>query len=260
MSTPSAFPSDGPTARPGNILVWDAPVRVFHWLMVLCFAGAWLTAESERWRLLHVTLGYTMAALVAFRLVWGLVGTRHARFSAFVRGPAAVTRYLRSLAQRQPEHHIGHNPAGALAIVALLGLAALITATGWVNYNEIVLPWPDKWMEELHEGAASVMLALVGVHVLAVVVSSRLHRENLARSMVTGRKAGPASEGIRSAWRSLAALMLVAVLGFWWLQWQSAPTGGAGDGAGGGPAAVQTDGKHAGKLGRRAGRPHDDDD
>lgn len=257
MNAQSASRSE-PT--PGSILVWDVPVRVFHWLMVLCFAGAWLTAESERWRLLHVTLGYTMAALVVFRLVWGLVGTRYARFSAFVRGPSAVARYVRSIVQQQPEHHTGHNPAGALAILALLALAALITATGWANYNEIALPWPEKWMEELHEGAASVMLALVGVHVLAVVLSSRLHHENLARAMVTGRKAGPPSEGIRSAWRSLGALMLVAVLGFWWLQWQGAPGGGAGDGANPDAAAVQTEGKHAARQSRQAGRKHDDDD
>ena len=149
-----------------------AAIRVpgmrFQVLMALCFAGAWLTAESESWRLLHVTLGYTMAALVVFRVVWGLVGTRHARFSAFVRGPSAVARYVRSIVRQEPEHHTGHNPAGALAIVALLALAALITFTGWANYDEIALPWPAQWMEELHEGAASVMLALVGVHVLAV--------------------------------------------------------------------------------------------
>ena len=81
----------GPTRK---VLVWDAPVRVFHWLMVFSFAGAYLTAESERWRLLHVSLGYTMAGLVAFRIVWGLIGTRHARFSDFVRGPVAIARYV----------------------------------------------------------------------------------------------------------------------------------------------------------------------
>ena len=80
-----------------SILVWDAPVRVFHWLMVLSFAGAWLSAESERLRLVHVSLGYTMAGLVVFRLVWGLIGTRHARFGSFVRGPGAVKRYLLSI-------------------------------------------------------------------------------------------------------------------------------------------------------------------
>ena len=122
MNTPSASPADSAAAEPRDtpsvrkVLIWDAPVRVFHWLMVLSFAGAYLTAESERWRLTHVTLGYTMAGLVAFRVLWGLVGTRHARFSSFVRGPAAIARYLRGLVGGRPEHHAGHNPAGALAI------------------------------------------------------------------------------------------------------------------------------------------------
>src|SRR5690606_37588088 len=95
--------------RTPSTLVWDVPVRVFHWLLVLCFAGAWLTAESEHWRLVHVTLGYTMAGLLAFRVLWGLVGTRYARFASFVRGPRAVIGYLKSLVGRHPEHHTGHN-------------------------------------------------------------------------------------------------------------------------------------------------------
>ena len=100
MNTPLASPADAPAAESAHtpplrtVLVWDAPTRVGHWLIALSFAGAWLTAESERWRLVHVTLGYTLAALVVFRLVWGLVGTRHARFASFVRGPA-VSRPVR---------------------------------------------------------------------------------------------------------------------------------------------------------------------
>ncbi len=210
-----------------QVLVWDVPVRVFHWLMVLSFAGAYLTAESERWRLLHVTLGYTMAGLVAFRILWGLVGTRYARFSSFVRGPKAVMQYLRSLLGGRPEHHTGHNPAGALAILALLGLTAAVALTGWANYNEL----GGDWLEEVHEAFANVMLAIVGVHIAAVILSSWLHGENLVRAMINGRKAGRPEEGIRSAWRTVAALMLTAVLGFWWLQWQGAPSGGdAGNG------------------------------
>lgn len=208
-----------PTAAK-KILVWDTPVRVFHWLLVLSFVGAYLTAESERWRLLHVSLGYTMGGLVAFRVLWGLLGTRYARFSSFVRGPAAVLRYVRSLLKGQPEHHVGHNPAGAVAIVLLLLLSSAVVATGWAIYNEV----GGKWMEELHEGSTNFMLALVGVHVAAVVVSSWLHQENLVRAMVTGNKEGRPEDGIRRAWRGLALLLLVAVLGFWWLQWQSAPT------------------------------------
>ena len=219
MNMPSASPAD---ALPRQaILVWDAPQRVFHWLTVLSFAGAWITAESERWRMVHVTLGYTLAGLVAFRLLWGLVGSRHARFTSFVRGPRAVARYLGSLLRGAPAHHVGHNPAGAWAIVALLALAVGVTASGWLSFNEL----GGHWLEEAHEALANAMLALVAVHVAAVLLSSRLHRENLVGAMIDGRKPGASGEGIRQAWRGVAALMLVAVLGFWWQQWQAAPAG-----------------------------------
>jgi cytochrome b len=234
MKTVSASPVEGRT------LVWDAPVRVFHWLMVLSFAVAYLTAESERWRLVHVTAGYTMAGLVAFRVLWGLVGTRHARFTDFVRGPRAVLGYFKSIVSRDPEHHAGHNPAGALAIVALLLLAVVTTASGWATYNEL----GGHWLEETHEAVANGMLLLVIVHVAAVVLSSWMHHENLVAAMIHGRKPVPSQEGIRSAWRSVAALVLAGVLGFWWLQWQSAPA----------------DGLAAGPEASALARDHDDDD
>jgi cytochrome b len=214
MNDRSAFPAERP-----RTLVWDAPVRVFHWLLALCFATAWLTSESERWQLVHITAGYTMAGLVVFRILWGLVGTRHARFTDFVRGPRAVGSYLRSLVRRQPEHHAGHNPAGALAILVLLALAGLATATGWATYNEI----GGEMFEDVHEALATAMLAIVLVHVLAVVASSKLHRENLVGAMIHGRKPVSASEGIRAPWRGVTVVLLAAVLGFWWLQWRSAP-------------------------------------
>jgi cytochrome b len=221
MNTMSASRAEAPASV--RILVWDAPVRLFHALMVLSFATAYLTAETERWRLLHVTAGYTMAGLVAFRLLWGLVGTRHARFASFVRGPRAVLAYLKGLLAGHPAHHVGHNPAGALAIVMLLGLTAVSVASGWSIYNEV---GPDA-LEEVHEFAGNTMLLVVLVHVAGVIVSSRLHHENLARAMLTGRKAGLPADGVAHAWRSVAALMLVAVLGFWAWQWQSAPAPGS---------------------------------
>ena len=198
-----------------QVLIWDAPVRVVHWLLALSFFGAFLTAESERWRLLHASLGYTVGGLVAFRLLWGLVGTRHARFASFVRGPAAVLRYLKSLLSGRPEHHAGHNPAGALAIVALLGLAAVVTATGHALYNDI----GGDSMEDLHEFLADAMLAVVGLHVAGVALASLLHRENLVRAMVTGRKRASAAEGIRRPWKPLAALVVVAAAA--WGTWQT---------------------------------------
>jgi cytochrome b len=238
MKTVSAFPAEAaeegaPTAAPSQkILVWDAPVRVFHWLMVLSFAGAYLTAESELWRLVHVTLGYTMAGLVAFRIVWGLVGTRPARFSSFVRGPRAVVADLRSMVTRQAAHHAGHNPAGAWAIIALLTLAAAVTISGVATFND----FGGEWLEELHEGAVNLMLGLVGLHIAGVILSSWLHRDNLIGAMLTGRKAGRPEDAAQNPRRRVAALMLLAVLGFWALQWQSAPASGL---AIGGPSSIQ---------------------
>lgn len=202
-----------------KIKVWDAPVRVFHWLLVLSFTGAYLSAESESWRLLHVTLGYTLGGLVAFRLVWGLVGTRYARFANFVRGPQAVLTYLRSLRKGQPQHHLGHNPAGAVAIVLLLLASVAVVGSGWAIYNDV----GGEWLSELHDIAANSMLLVVAIHVAGVLVASRLHRENLVRAMVTGQKNGAPADGIRRTRAALAVLLVLAVLGYWWLQWQSAP-------------------------------------
>lgn len=172
--------------NPNNrkILVWDLATRAFHWLLALSFAGAWLTAESERLRNVHVMLGYTMLGLVAFRLVWGLVGTRYARFRSFAYGPRAVLAYVKSLFTRSPQHYLGHNPAGSWAIYALLGLTVLAGATGYATYNDV----GGHAMEEVHEAMANGLLGLVMVHIAGVAASSLLHGENLVRSMITGYK------------------------------------------------------------------------
>ena len=214
------------TSTSEKVLVWDLPVRVFHWLLVLSFAGAWLTAESERWRQVHVTLGYTMAGLVAFRVVWGLAGSRYARFNSFVRGPSATLRYFKSLFGTRPERHLGHNPAGAVAIVGLLLLILTTAGTGWAALND----WGSGWLEEGHEIAANALLALVIVHLLGVAFGCFLHRENLVRSMLTGRKyvtkvitGSPETSGIARSWSILGAAVLAAVLAFWAWQWQQQP-------------------------------------
>ncbi|MBI5616294.1 MAG: cytochrome b/b6 domain-containing protein [Gammaproteobacteria bacterium] len=194
-----------------RILVWDLPTRIFHWTLAASFAGAFLTAESERWRDVHVMLGFTALGLVAFRLCWGLIGTRYARFSEFVRGPAEVTRYLGSLLSRQPRHYVGHNPAGALAIVALLALAVLVCASGWLLYADV----GGEVFEELHEGISFAMLAVVGVHVAGVVMSSVLHRENLVRAMIDGHKEGPREAGIAGSRALIGVTLAAAIAGFW---------------------------------------------
>lgn len=221
MSATSASPAEvaGNDQATRTILVWDAPVRVFHWLMVACFAGAWITAESEYWRLAHVTFGYTMAGLVLFRLVWGLIGTRYARFSNWVHGPRVVAGYVLAMLRGKPAHYTGHNPLGAVAIVLMLMLTSAIAASGWATYNDLA----GGWLEDFHEAAATFMLAVVGIHVAGVAFSSWMHRENLVAAMVHGRKEGHPHDGVRRAWRMVAAIMLTVVLGFWWIQWNSAP-------------------------------------
>ncbi|MCC6209758.1 MAG: cytochrome b/b6 domain-containing protein [Burkholderiales bacterium] len=194
-----------------RILVWDLPTRLFHWLLAATFAGAWLTAESERWRDVHVALGYTFAGLIAFRLAWGFIGSRHARFSSFVTGPGPVKRYLASLLLFRPEHHVGHNPAGGWAVLALLGLGLATAASGYAVHAEFA----GHWLEELHEGVAEAMLALVFVHIGAVVVSSLIHRENLARAMWTGFKRGSSADAIRRKRWVAAGALLALVAGIW---------------------------------------------
>jgi cytochrome b len=166
---------------------------VFHWLLALSFAGAFVTAESERYRDIHVLLGYTVLGLVAFRLLWGLIGTRYARFWSFAFGPRSVLTYVKSLFTRSPQHYLGHNPAGSWAIYALLALSLLAGASGYAAYNDI----GGHWMEETHEAVASALLFLVFVHLAGVAVSSLLHRENLVRAMLTGYKSAKQGGGSR---------------------------------------------------------------
>lgn len=194
-----------------KILVWDFPTRAFHWLLALSFAGAFLTAESERYRDVHVTLGYTMLGLVAFRLVWGLVGTRYARFWSFAFGPRSVLTYLKSLLTRSPQHYIGHNPAGSWAIYALLTLIVLAGASGWATYEDL----GGHAMEEVHEAFANLLLAVVALHIAGVAVSSLVHGENLVRSMVTGYKSGEPAAGVRYRHRAIGAALVAAVAVFW---------------------------------------------
>jgi cytochrome b len=194
-----------------KVLVWDVPTRVFHWLLALSFAGAFLTAESERYRDIHVMLGYTVLGLVAFRLLWGLVGTRYARFWSFAYGPRSVLTYVKSLFTRSPEHHVGHNPAGSWAIYALLALSLLAGASGYATYNDI----GGHWMEDVHEALANTLLGVVFVHIAGVVVSSLVHRENLVRSMLTGLKSATPRDGIRFRHRLIGAALIGAVAAFW---------------------------------------------
>ena len=221
-----------------KILVWDLPTRVAHWLLAASFIGAFAAGDSERLRDVHVILGYTMLGLVAFRLVWGFAGSRYARFGSFAFGPRAVLEYLKSLFTRAPQHYTGHNPAGSWAIYALLGLTLLAGVTGYATYSGI----GGDWMEELHEGVANTLLAVVIVHVLGVIASSILHRENLVRAMLSGYKSGNPADGIRGRRLLTGTALALAVAAFWIVAPGSLLTpGGGADQAAGHHSARQDD-------------------
>lgn len=215
MRTPS--PTDNARRQPPEraILVWDAPVRVVHWLLVVSFVGAYLTSENEPWQRVHVTLGSTMGGLVAFRILWGLIGTRHARFNSFVRSPAQAIRYAHAMLQGHPDPYPGHSPVAAIAILVMLALTLAVAASGWaVEHNPA-----DAGSQDLHALAAVMLLAAVGIHVIGVLLDSVLHDENLIRAMFSGRKWGASQYAIHRSRLGVAILIVTTVSAFWYLQW-----------------------------------------
>jgi cytochrome b len=167
-----------------TIRVWDPAVRVFHWSLVGAFFSAYLLSDGGgAW---HQALGYAAIALIGFRLVWGFIGSPYARFAHFMPSPAAFVRYLRSMLSRREPRHLGHNPAGAAMIVALLAGIAVTGITGWMMTTDAL--WGVGWVQDTHEWAANAVLVLVGLHVAGVLYASWRHRENLVRAMFTGRK------------------------------------------------------------------------
>jgi len=170
-----------------TVAVWDGLVRVAHWSLVAAIAAAWLSRKAGA---IHEWTGYAALGIVAARLAWGLLGSRYARFSQFVRAPAATLAYARQVAERREPRYLGHNPLGACMIVALIATVALVAGTGWLYTTDAY--WGVKWVEELHEGLSNLLLALIALHVAGVAFSSMRHRENLVAAMFTGRKRAPA--------------------------------------------------------------------
>jgi cytochrome b len=201
------------------IKVWDIAVRIFHWSLVVVFFVAYFSGDEEN--VLHVYAGYGVLALVAFRIAWGLIGTKHARFTDFIYGPAATLRYIKSIFASKPLHYLGHNPLGGWMVVALLlgligtcwsGLEAYgEKGHGPLAQAEIGLissamaddddeghrseqgrmrgkPEGEEFWEEIHETLSNLTLVLVFLHVAGVLIASAIHRENLIKAMVTGNK------------------------------------------------------------------------
>lgn len=172
------------TQTPGDdVRIWDIGVRLFHWALV---ASVILTYSLTDPRQIHRTLGYVVLGLVAFRLVWGFVGTRHARFITFLPGPARLLSYLRDMLQGREDRYLGHNPAGSVMVVLLLAMLSAVGTSGYMMGMDAF--FGQSWVEETHELLVNILLVLVLCHVIGVVHASRRHRENLVKSMITGKK------------------------------------------------------------------------
>ncbi|OGB81152.1 MAG: hypothetical protein A2535_10200 [Burkholderiales bacterium RIFOXYD2_FULL_59_8] len=211
-------------------LIWDLPTRLFHWTLATCFLLVWLTGDADRWRAIHVFVGYLMLGLVGFRLVWGVVGSHFSRFANFWFGPGEAFHYLKQVVQGNAPRHVGHNPTGSLAIYLLLvltvgvGSTGIMTlggdeqqgmAAGWFTFAQI------QMVKEWHELAAIAMLLIVGGHMTGVLVESVLHRENLARSMINGFKMAAPGTLAAKPHRLVAGVMLLVILGSggWWFDY-----------------------------------------
>jgi cytochrome b len=201
-------------------------MRMFHWLFALSFAGAWLTADGERWRLLHVTLGYTLAGLLAFRVLYGVFGPRQAGLGPLWRKLGGAPAWLRSLTDARSPAAVnwrqGQNLLMAAAVVSMLVLVLPLTLSGIGTYQEWL---GGDALEEVHEFFGNTFLAVVLAHLALIAGLSLLRRQNQALPMLTGRLHGPGPDLVRHNRGWLAALLLVAVLGYWGWEWQQAPNG-----------------------------------
>jgi cytochrome b len=181
-----------------EIKIWDLPLRIFHWTLVSSFLIAYITEDD--FMTVHSYAGYTILALLIFRLIWGVIGSKHARFTDFVSNPTTVKAYLKDVMSNKAKRFLGHNPAGGAMVVALLvsllittitGLAAFATEEGLGPLVILMDAMPDfifDGAEDVHEFFANFTLLLVIFHVAGVVLTSLAHKENLVLAMLTGNK------------------------------------------------------------------------
>jgi cytochrome b len=172
-----------PPAAP-TVKVWDRPVRLLHWTLVASIALGWLT--TFLWFGAHQPIGWIALGVVVLRVVWGVSGSRHARFVQFVRAPHATFDYLRLMRRGDAPRHLGHNPLGAWMIVALLASVTVLCVTGWLYTTDAL--WGDETVERLHVTFAWGLLGLITLHVGGVIFTSLRQRENLVRAMLDGEK------------------------------------------------------------------------
>ena len=197
-----------------RMLVWDSPLYVSHWILALCFVGAILTQEGEQFRLVHVTLGYTMLGIVAFRVIWGLVGSKYARFSTIKPRFLKVRENIKAILSGEREALIGLNAIGFLAAYVLMFLVLIVSATGYLTFNEI----GPEIISELHELLGNTLIAVVVVHVGSILFNAFYHYLQKNSSTVVNRVSTIAVSARPYKWVSV--IILLIMIYFWGIQFR----------------------------------------
>ncbi len=201
------------------IRVWDAPTRLFHWAVVLLLGFSWLS-ESRGWMELHFLSGYSMLALLLFRLAWGFVGSETSRFSRFLKSPVAAVRHLARISRREPDTEIGHNAAGGWMVLLMLVLLAVQVGTGLCANDDAINEGPlaryvgknwSDWLSHIHSVNFTLIQIAVVLHVLAILAYAVLKRQDLTRPMITGWKRLPQGIAPPRVASPVLALVLFAI-------------------------------------------------
>ncbi len=218
------------TANPARIRVWDLPTRLFHWMLVACVIGSFITVKlGGLWMDWHVRFGLAILGLIVFRVIWGLIGPRYARFSQFLRGPRTVLRYLRG----NSAHAAGHSPLGAWSVMALLLALGFQAFSGLFANDDVLTTGPLAWLSEdwsdtltgLHQRNEWIMIALIALHIGAIFWYRLKRRKDLIGPMIHGdahiaTEAGKPVQSAQDSWllRSGALVLAAAIAaGVWWL-------------------------------------------
>ncbi len=211
-------------------LVWDLPLRLFHWLLVLSLGALWATGEAGfDYMQYHMYLGYWTAGLIVFRIIWGFVGPRHARFSSFITGPGGIWRYARGLAAGTMIQSVGHNPLGGISVIVMLVLVGFQITTGLFATDDILWTGPyngtvgsdtaDR-LTSLHHLNFNIILAAVAMHILAIAFYFLVKKQNLVGSMLHGKKPAqlvPEHEAITKSEivKAVIVIAISAALVYW---------------------------------------------
>ena len=202
-------------------MIWDLPIRIFHWLLVLSICGSFITIQNG-WMLAHEKCGLTILGLLIFRLIWGVIGYPTARFVQFVKGPRAIVAYIKQLIGNGEIHSFGHNPLGALSVIALLSVILFQALSGTLSTDDIfydgplypVFPAFTKFAGSLHQLLPPFILSLIGLHLVAIITHRIFFKEKLTSQMITGQMitGKTHSEEIIKAQNKAAPLIGVALL------------------------------------------------